>query len=95
MKSLQDTLYNWLTIKVVADAREDDESAQDTEKLFYELLTTEHGLTDIKIEKDQEMYFVHYSLEDARKSAKFPVELIDVMLQEMESEPDKFINYPK
>ena len=38
MKSLQDALYNWLTIYVVAQARPDDMAAQETASFFYEIL---------------------------------------------------------
>ncbi len=95
MSSLQDTLYNWLTIKVVADARKDDESAQDTTALFYDILTNEHGLKNIQIDKNDQMYLVHYTIGDEKKSTRFPIELIDVMLQQMEAEPERFKNYPK
>ncbi len=93
MKSLQDIFYNWLSIKVVADARRDDTSAQDTEKLFYELLTVEHGVANIQFEKHEELYIIHYLVEEEKKMMKFPVDLIEVMLIQMQDEPEKFINY--
>jgi hypothetical protein len=95
MSSLQDALYNWLTIKVVADVREDDIAAQETTQLFYEILTEDYGLSQIEIEKGDQMYQVHYVVEGEQKKTRFPVELIDVMLDQMEAEPEKFINYPK
>ncbi|MCL6573886.1 MAG: hypothetical protein K6T88_19755, partial [Bacillus sp. (in: Bacteria)] len=60
MKSLQDTLYNWLTIKVVCDARPDDTAARDTLDLFEEMLTVEHHLSNIEIKTDEIMYYVSY-----------------------------------
>ncbi|WP_246944122.1 hypothetical protein [Bacillus pinisoli] len=95
MNSLQDTLYNWLTIKVVADVRKDDIAAQETAAFFYEMLTEDHHLKDIQVEKDDQMYRVTYSIDDVEKQARFPVELIDIMIDQMEAEPEKFINYPK
>ncbi|WP_456275637.1 hypothetical protein [Bacillus sp. AK128] len=95
MNSLQDALYNWLTIKVVADVRKDDLAAQETAAFFYELLTVDHQLKDILIEKDEVMYEVSYTIGETRKTTKFPTELIDVMLDQMVAEPEKFINYPK
>ncbi|MBM7659514.1 hypothetical protein JOC85_000281 [Bacillus mesophilus] len=95
MNSLQDALYNWLTIKVVADVRKDDLAAQETAAFFYELLTVDHELKDIVVEKDEEMYRVLYTIGAERKTTKFPTELIDVMLDQMVAEPEKFINYPK
>ncbi|MFZ3588095.1 hypothetical protein ACOI1C_02220 [Bacillus sp. DJP31] len=95
MSSLQDTLYNWLTIKIVADARKDDVSAQETTEMFYDILTKDLALRNIQVEKADQMYLVHYIIGDESKSTKFPIELIDVMLQQMEAEPEKFKNYPE
>lgn len=94
MKSLQDTLYNWLTIKIVSDERPDDTAAAETEEMFKEMLINEHGLSNIKIETDEIMYYVHYDQNRETKKARFPRELIEVMLKQMISEPDKYVNYP-
>ena len=40
--SVQDSLYNWLTIKVVSDARPEDIAAAETEKMFLSILKEEH-----------------------------------------------------
>lgn len=34
MQSLQDTIYNWLTIKLVAESRPDDLAAQENDAIF-------------------------------------------------------------
>ena len=34
MNSVQDAVYNWLTIKVVCDERPEDLAAVETEKMF-------------------------------------------------------------
>lgn len=94
MKSVQDALYNWLSIKVVADARVEDISARDTTNLFKDILTEEHGISDLRVEKDDQLYWVYYKQSDEEKKARFPVELIDIMINQMEDEPEKFRNYP-
>ncbi|WP_066176360.1 hypothetical protein [Bacillus marinisedimentorum] len=93
MKSLQDVLYNWLTIKVVADARPDDEAARETTRHFRSLLKEEHGVETVEIEKDDIMYYVHYEHGGERKKTRFPIELIDIMITQIESEPEKYKNY--
>ncbi|PLT27568.1 hypothetical protein [Peribacillus deserti] len=93
MKSLQDALYNWLTIKVVCDARPDDTAAQDTKKMFEELLMDDHKLTHIEAEKQEPMYIVEYTLDGKTKTTRFPVELIEVMLQQINQEPHKYRNF--
>jgi hypothetical protein len=95
MKSLQDTLYNWLTIKVVADARPDDSAAKETFELFDDILKTEHQVSNIEVEKDEVMYFITFEKDGEKKKARFAVELIDIMYDQIEQEPEKYINYPE
>ncbi|MFC0274679.1 hypothetical protein ACFFIX_25465 [Metabacillus herbersteinensis] len=94
MKSLQDALYNWLTIKVVADARMDDTAAQDTADIFLRILRNEHHIHTINVEREELMYLITYQVDENEKTVKFPTELIDVMLNQMIDEPEKFKNYP-
>lgn len=93
MKSVQDTLYNWLTIKVVCDARPDDTAARDTLNLFEEMLD-DLNLTNIEVTEDVVMYYVSYQQGEETKKARFPRELIEVMLQQINQEPEKYENYP-
>ncbi|MEH7076050.1 hypothetical protein [Neobacillus drentensis] len=93
MKSVQDTLYNWLTIKVVCDERPDDTAARDTLNLFEEMLT-ELNLSNIEVTTDAVMYYVSYQQGEETKKTRFPRELIEVMLQQINKEPEKYENYP-
>lgn len=93
MKSLQDALYNWLTIKVVRDARPEDQAAKDTFALFDDMLKEDHKVTEMEIDKDEVMYFLRFLQEGKEKTARFPIELIDVMIDQIESEPEKYPNY--
>jgi hypothetical protein len=94
MKSLQDALYNWLTIKVVADARPDDQAAWETERLFAEILKNDFQVTNLHITKDEAMYLITYEKDEQQKTTRFPVELIEAMLEQINSEPEKYANYP-
>jgi methionine-rich copper-binding protein CopC len=94
MKSLQDALYNWLTIKVVADARPNDQAAKETELFFAEILKKDFHVTNISVTKNEVMYAIKYEKDNEEKTARFPVELIEVMLEQINSEPEKYVNYP-
>jgi hypothetical protein len=94
MKSLQDALYNWLTIKVVCDARPDDLAAIETRDFFEEMLMTQHHVANINTSSDDVMYFVSYHQGDETKTVKFPRELIDIMLNQINQEPEKYLDYP-
>lgn len=93
MKSVQDTLYNWLTIKVVCDARPDDTAARDTLNLFEEMLA-DLNLSNIEVTTDVVMYYVSYQQGEETKKTRFPRELIEVMLQQINQEPEKYENFP-
>ncbi|MDF0725335.1 hypothetical protein PY093_01260 [Cytobacillus sp. S13-E01] len=94
MNSLQDAIYNWLTIKVVVDARPDDTAAQETYELFNNMLLNDHKLSNIIVKKDDVMYEVFYEKDGESKKARFPIELIDIMHDQIEKEPEKYNNYP-
>ncbi|WP_409305287.1 hypothetical protein [Peribacillus sp. SCS-155] len=94
MRSLQDAVYNWLTIKVVCDARPDDTAAADTLNLFQQLLQDEHHVASIKVNREEPFYFVDIQTkQEEHKKLRFPIELIDVMLEQMIAEPEKYKNY--
>ena len=77
MRSVQDALYNWLTIKTVAEARPDDSAAKETYLLFQNMIYEEHKLRNVEVEKNEEMYLITYEMNGERKSARFPLEAID------------------
>jgi hypothetical protein len=95
MKFIQDALYNWLTIKVVSDERPDDLAAVETERMFFQILEEDFGLADITVEKDDELYFVHYNKEGEHQSQRFSRELIEVMINQINQSPDRYKNYPE
>ncbi|MBM7692415.1 hypothetical protein JOC77_001845 [Peribacillus deserti] len=93
MNSLQDAIYNWLTIKIVCDARPDDTAAQDTKQMFEELLVEDHKLSYFQAVKQEPMYVVEYTQAGETKTARFPVELVEVMLQQINEEPHRYRNF--
>ncbi|MFF2445992.1 hypothetical protein ACFVSW_02735 [Neobacillus sp. NPDC058068] len=94
MKSLQDALYNWLTIKVVFDARPEDTAAKETLEYFDEMLTSKHHVSNIETTTDEMMYYLSYQQGEEMKKARYPRELIEIMLDQINNEPEKYENYP-
>lgn len=94
MRSLQDALYNWLTIKVVSDERPDDIAAEETRILFETILLEDHGIGQIEVVKDEIMYTLHFQKAGEIKKMSFPCELIEVMINQINEEPDKY-TFPK
>lgn len=85
---LEDALFNWLQIKVVSDARQEDQAALDTLAFFEQILTEDHGLTDYSIIKiDDTMIHVKYVKESRSKLQLYPRELGEQLLTDIESNP--------
>lgn len=93
MKSLQDALYNWLSIKVVSDARPEDTAAKETVKMFRNIVESEHLVTLLEVEKTDDMYYVTYTKEGKKAKSRFPVDLIDCMLEGINEHPERYKNY--
>jgi len=91
MRSLQDVIYNWLTIKLVVEKRPHDEAAEETYSLFQSILTEDHQVSHLSIERLPESYVVHFIKEDKPSSFRFPKELAETMIALMEQEPEKFL----
>ncbi|HET7616117.1 MAG TPA: hypothetical protein VFK27_04085 [Bacillales bacterium] len=84
---LQEALYNWLSIKKVADERPDDTAARDTHDFFLEILEEDHGVEIDRVDLEQEKYIVRYRMNGEEKTADFPRSMIDSLLRSIKAEP--------
>ncbi|WP_078554935.1 hypothetical protein [Bacillus alkalicellulosilyticus] len=86
--NLQDAIYNWLSIKVVSEARPEDQAAKDTYLFFDEMLKEDHHIEKLQISIESPWYIVTYVTTNGEKDTKnYPIELIDALLLSIESEP--------
>jgi hypothetical protein len=86
--NLQDALFNWLQIKIVADARQDDGAAQETLAFFEEILREDHHLTHFRIERmDETMYHVAFGTEGTSMTQCFDREQVEQLLSDINSNP--------
>ena len=84
----QDALFNWLQIKLVADARPDDHAAKETLAFFEEILREDHQLVNFHIARmDDTMYYVHYEVDGTAKKQMYDRELADKLLEDINSNP--------
>jgi hypothetical protein len=85
---LQDALYNWLQIRLVAEARPDDGAAAETERFFADILKEDHGLEQFGIGKtDETMYHVHYVKDGKKKVQMYDREAAEQLLEDIRSNP--------
>lgn len=84
----QDAIFNWLQIKVVSDARPEDNAAKETLEFFEQILHEDHLLTEFSITQiDETMYHVQYVKEGTSKKQMFDKERIEQLLTDINSNP--------
>jgi hypothetical protein len=84
----QDTLYNWLQIKLVCLGRPHDQAALDTEQFFMEMLREDHQVNSIEISgRDDTMIHVTFTIQDKTKKQMFDLESAELLLNEINAEP--------
>lgn len=84
---LQEALYNWLTIRMVAEARPEDQAAQETCEFFLEILQEDHHLENLVVSSEDNHYNVHFVKDGCEQNKQFPKPLIDSLLKSIQSEP--------
>ncbi|WCN38965.1 hypothetical protein [Aneurinibacillus uraniidurans] len=80
-------LFDYLQIKVVADARPDDTAAQQTADFFRSILEQDHQLEKLDVTHDETMYHVTYTTAGKTKMRMYDRESVEVMLAAIEREP--------
>ncbi len=85
---LQDALFNWLQIKLVAEARPEDKAARETFDFFCTILTEDHKLADFEVSRiDQTMYYIAYTENSTVKKQMFNRESAEQLLDDIKSNP--------
>ncbi|GGG89085.1 MULTISPECIES: hypothetical protein [Paenibacillus] len=84
----EDALFNWLQIQIVADGRPDDNAAKETRDFFVQILTEDHGVTELFLLKtDETMVHVKYVREGRSKLQLYPRESAEQLLSDIRSNP--------
>jgi hypothetical protein len=84
---LNDALFNWLQIRVVADARPHDRSAADTADFFLDILVNDHQIAELTYEKDEISYTLQCRVNGEPKMQRYDRETVDALLVAIENEP--------
>ncbi|HWO74845.1 MAG TPA: hypothetical protein VNM69_02885 [Bacillus sp. (in: firmicutes)] len=90
MRSLQEAFYNWLTIREVALERPNDEAANETADMFYDILRNQFRVAEIRVEKDEQKVTVNYVLEGEQKQLQLPRNYVESMINQMNKDPEKY-----
>lgn len=83
-----DALFNWLQIKVVAEARPQDQAAQETVVFFEQILAEDHQIEHAQIAgADATQVHVQYMHGGKLKKHRFDREASEQLLTDMQSNP--------
>ncbi|EGL20246.1 MULTISPECIES: hypothetical protein [Paenibacillus] len=86
--TLQDALFNWLQIRIVADARPLDEAAGKTADFFEEILREDHGVSEFeRTEADEYRLRIDYVRQGEKHSVFFDREQAGRLLADIGSNP--------
>ncbi|MGM9986653.1 MAG: hypothetical protein ACI35O_05405 [Bacillaceae bacterium] len=85
INTVNDALYNYLTIKTIYDARPEDNAAKETYDQFFHILTNDFHISAVDVERDDEneCYLVTYQLDEKKGTTRFPIEAIDCFLTQI------------
>lgn len=85
---LEDALFNWLQIHIVAEDRPDDRAARDTLDFFAQILSEDHGVTAPYISAaDATMVHVKYERNGRKLLQMYPREAAEQLLLDIRSNP--------
>lgn len=85
---LEDALFNWLQIRLVADARPEDGAARDTLAFFEQILKEDHKLDSFAIaDTDETMIHIQFGKDGRSKRQFFPREAGEQLLRDIIANP--------
>jgi hypothetical protein len=84
---LEDALFNWMQIKVVAEARRDDLAAEETKLFFEEMLREDHAVSSFATTHDGTRVYIDYVVNGERKKLTFDKEIAEQLLSDINSNP--------
>jgi hypothetical protein len=85
---LQDALFNWLQMHIVAEGRPDDGAAKETLDFFVQILREDHAITEINVnDSDNSFIVIEYSAGGDAHSMKFLRESAEQLLADIEANP--------
>lgn len=83
-----DALFNWLQMEIVAAGRPDDRAAVDTRDFFLQILTEDHGVTEVGIaETDDDFITVAYVREGRPGRWRAPRQAAGQLLIDINANP--------
>jgi hypothetical protein len=84
----RDALFNWLQMKIVAEARPTDQAAKETMDFFYVILTEDLHIHEITVHQENDVsYVVHYEQEHHKHTLRIDREAVEKLLADINENP--------
>lgn len=85
---LEDTLFNWLQIRLVADARPEDNAAKETVDFFRTALLEDHLVDEVDIVTvNEDLLQVHYRIGDEKLHRSYDLGYAYQLLNDINGNP--------
>lgn len=84
---VEDAFFNWLQMKLVSDARPEDQAAEDTRVFFEQILREDHAVSEWETVSDDTRIFIDFEQNGGRKKLFFDKELAGQLLTDINSNP--------
>lgn len=84
---LEEALFNWLQIQIVADARPHDRSAQETASFFRQILLEDHQVRELTYQRQQDWYVLTGQADEGNWERRYPAETAEALLTALQSDP--------
>ncbi len=84
----RDALFNWLQMKIVAEARPTDQAAKETMDFFDMILKEDLHIHEISVHlEDDVSYVVHYNQENEKHTLRIDRESVEKLLADINENP--------
>lgn len=85
-----DAMSNWLQLKIVLEARPDDEAAKVSLEHVADILGDVHQVKITEVKKDEMKYYITYLHEENEQVHGVPVEIAETLLQFINQNPERY-----
>lgn len=84
---LEDAVFYWLQMSIVAQARPDDAAAQETFGFFQQIVSEDHQIAELSVTSNEDTVFVVIVKDEMTREFTFPREAAEQLLRDIEGNP--------
>lgn len=85
-----DSLSNWLQLKIVSEARPEDEAAKVSFEHVADILRDVHGVQVVDVKKEGMKYIISYLHEEKQQEHQVFADVAETLLQFINQNPERY-----